>query len=147
MVVKPVADAASFTISTSANIVYHVTWFSLKTVYYIVRLPFKIIVSPFSSGSDSYQKGIASWYDEDEYTASGEPYRKEAFTAAHRSLPFGTIVKVKNLENGKSVVVRINDRGPFKRGRIIDLSYAAAREIDIIEKGLAHVEIFVLQKP
>jgi rare lipoprotein A len=74
-------------------------------------------------------------------TASGEAYRSNKLTAAHKTLPFGTSVKVTNLSNGKSVVVRINDRGPFIRGRIIDLSKAAARKIDMIKAGVTKVRI------
>lgn len=92
------------------------------------------------------QEGIASWY-RDWRTASGERYRRSSLTAAHRTLPFGTIVKVRNLDNQKEVVVRINDRGPFVRGRIIDLSEAAARRIDLVNTGVANVEIQVLATP
>lgn len=66
-------------------------------------------------------------------------------TAAHPNLPFGTVVKVTNLENGKSVKVRINDRGPFVEGRIIDLSYKAAQKIDMIEKGLVEVSVEIIK--
>ncbi|MDD3374713.1 MAG: septal ring lytic transglycosylase RlpA family protein [Candidatus Omnitrophica bacterium] len=92
--------------------------------------------------------GIASWYGKvsRKKTANGERYDRDAYTAAHRTLAFGTLVKVKNLTNGKFIVVRVNDRGPYVRGRIIDLSYAAAKKIDIIKKGITkvHLEIFKL---
>lgn len=90
------------------------------------------------------QRGIASWYGGKFHgnpTASGEIYNMFELTAAHRTLPLGTSVMVTNLENGRSVEVRINDRGPFVRGRIIDLSYAAARAIGIVEKGTTNVEV------
>lgn len=74
-------------------------------------------------------------------TASGEIYRSSKLTAAHRTLPFGTEVKVTNLSNGRSVKVRINDRGPYKKGRIIDLSKAAARKLGLLQKGIATVKI------
>jgi rare lipoprotein A len=74
-------------------------------------------------------------------TANGERFNMRAMTAAHRTLPFNTSVKVTNLSNGLSVTVRINDRGPFKKNRIIDLSYAAARKIGLIGPGTAEVEI------
>lgn len=93
------------------------------------------------------ERGIASWYGEKFHgraTASGETYDMHALTAAHKELPLGTVVDVKNLDNGRSVRVRINDRGPFARGRIIDLSRAAAREIGMIGPGTARVEIHVL---
>lgn len=77
-------------------------------------------------------------------TASGEIFNPGAFTAAHPSLRFGTKVKVTNLNNGKSVIVRINDRGPFVKGRSIDLSYAAAKQIGMLGSGVARVSILVL---
>jgi peptidoglycan lytic transglycosylase len=94
------------------------------------------------------ERGIASWYGpgfDRRRTASGERYKRSALTAAHRSLPFGTRVEVRNLENGASVVVRINDRGPYSRGRVIDLSYEAARALGLSESGTAAVELAVLR--
>jgi rare lipoprotein A len=93
------------------------------------------------------QQGLASWYGgkfQGRQTASGEYFDTNEFTAAHKTLPFGTIVKVTSLENGKSTVVRINDRGPFVPGRIIDLSRAAAAAIGLTGKGVAKVRIQVL---
>ena len=101
----------------------------------------------YNLGFPFSQKGIASWYGKEDHgdlTASGEPYNMYEYTAAHRTLPFGTLVKVTNLKNGKSVVVRINDRGPFVRGRIIDLSYASARKIGMIKQGTALVSLEVI---
>lgn len=89
-------------------------------------------------------RGIASWYGYDSGTASGEPFRPNGLTAAHRSLPFGTKVRVINLNNGRSVIVRINDRGPFIRGRVIDLSTGAARALGMLGSGLAPVRVEVL---
>jgi rare lipoprotein A len=94
--------------------------------------------------------GIASWYGPGFHgnrSASGERYNQNAMTAAHRSLPFGTKVQVTNLRNGRSVVVRINDRGPFIRGRVIDLSAAAARVLGLMQSGTAPVQIDVLDNP
>lgn len=94
--------------------------------------------------------GIASWYGpgfHGNVTANGELYDMYAFTAAHKTLPFGTVVKVVDLETGRSVVVRINDRGPFVPGRIIDLSYAAAQELGIVDRGTAKVGLIILWKP
>lgn len=94
------------------------------------------------------QRGIASWYGPDFHgkpTASGEIYDMHALTAAHRELPINTQIEVRNLDNGRTVRVRVNDRGPFKRGRVLDLSYAAAREIGMIGPGTARVEIRVVQ--
>jgi len=90
------------------------------------------------------EKGEASYYADKFHgkpTASGQKYDKRKYTAAHRTLPFGTEVEVTNLKNGKSVMVQINDRGPHKKSRIIDLSRAAAIEIDLIQAGIAPVEI------
>lgn len=92
-------------------------------------------------------RGMASFYGYDgsgNKTASGERFNPERLTAAHRSLPFGTRVRVTNIRNGRSVVVRINDRGPFIRGRVIDLSHRAARVIKMIGRGVAPVRIEVL---
>ncbi len=89
-------------------------------------------------------RGRASWYGSDfqgSPTASGEPFNMNALTAAHRTLPLGSYARVKNLDNGRSVVVRINDRGPHARRRTIDLSYAAAQEIEMVNAGTAAVEV------
>lgn len=92
--------------------------------------------------------GIASYYGRGFHgrrTASGEVFDMYGLTAAHRTLPFGTRIRVTNLHNGRTVVVRVNDRGPFVKNRILDLSYAAAREIGIIATGTAKVKIKVLK--
>jgi rare lipoprotein A len=88
--------------------------------------------------------GLASYYAQSlhgKVTASGEHYHRERLTAAHRSLPFGTRLKVTNLSNGREVVVRVNDRGPFIKGRIIDLSYAAAKALRMIRQGVVKVRL------
>ena len=103
--------------------------------------------SYFRSGN--VQKGLASWYGSDfhgKLTSTGEIYNMHALTAAHKTLPFGAYVRVTNLNNGKSVVVRINDRGPFVKGRIIDLSYAAAKKLGMDITGVAPVKVKVLKK-
>jgi rare lipoprotein A len=95
-----------------------------------------------------YQKGLASWYGREFHgktTASGEKFDMNEMTAAHKTLPFGTIVEVKNLENGKSVRLKINDRGPYRGNRIIDLSFGGAKEIGIVKTGEANVGIKVLK--
>src|SRR5271167_3360896 len=99
-----------------------------------------------SPKSKAYQVGTASWYGEQfqgKQTASGEPFDMRDFTAAHPSLPLGSFVKVTNLRNGKAVVVRINDRGPVVDGRIIDVSYNAARALGFKESGLQTVRLDV----
>jgi rare lipoprotein A len=91
-----------------------------------------------------YQVGVASWYGkyfDGKPTASGEPYDMNDLTAAHPSLPLGTFVKVTNLRNGRSVVVRVNDRGPVVDGRIIDLSYNAAKVIEMRGRGVQRVRL------
>ena len=100
------------------------------------------------NGPKAYQVGTASWYGEQfqgKQTASGEPFDMRDFTAAHPSLKLGTFVKVTNLRNGKVVVVRINDRGPVIDGRIIDLSYNAARALGFKERGLQTVRLDLYQ--
>jgi rare lipoprotein A len=91
------------------------------------------------------ESGMASFYGGGK-TASGEATNSSALTAAHRSLPFGTLVLVTNMDNGRTVIVRVTDRGPYRRGRIIDVSHAAAIELDMIERGTAMVSV-VLPKP
>jgi rare lipoprotein A (peptidoglycan hydrolase) len=89
--------------------------------------------------------GIASYYWQEQMTSSGERFDRHGMTAAHKTLPLGTRVRVTNLTNGKSTVVRINDRGPFKPGRVIDLSEAAAMEISMTSAGLVRVAIEVVR--
>ena len=92
--------------------------------------------------------GYASWYGDPYHgrrTSNGETYNKYELTAAHRTLPFDAVVQVNNLENGKDVTVRINDRGPFTKDRIIDLSFSAARKIDMVGPGTAKVRLEVLK--
>ncbi len=94
--------------------------------------------------SDFRQTGRASWYGRDFHgrrTANGERFNMNELTAAHRTLPLSSYVKVTNQSNGKSVVVKINDRGPFKRGRVLDLSYAAAKVIGLVKSGTGRVKI------
>ena len=98
----------------------------------------------------STQIGLASWYGIEEhnnYAASGERFSKHAYTAAHKTLPMGTVVRVTNLENGRDVIVKINDRGPFVGDRIIDLSHAPAKSVDMIQKGVVKVKVEVVSSP
>lgn len=103
-----------------------------------------LVVQPKKHRSKPYQVGMASWYGkffDGKPTASGEPYDMHDLTAAHPTLPLGTFVKVTNLRNGRAVVVRINDRGPVVDGRIIDLSYSAARAIEMKAHGIQRVRL------
>lgn len=104
---------------------------------------------PMESADGYSEVGIASWYGpgfHGKLTANGETYNQKAMTAAHKTLPLPTLVKVENLENGKSVVVRVNDRGPYSKGRIIDLTEVAARRLGMIDKGTAKVRVSVLSE-
>jgi len=106
--------------------------------------------SPGYTIEGSTQIGLASWYGIEEhnnYAASGERFSKHAYTAAHKTLPMGTVVRVTNLENGRDVIVKINDRGPFVGDRIIDLSHAPAKSVDMIQKGVVKVKVEVVSTP
>ncbi|MEE8185955.1 MAG: septal ring lytic transglycosylase RlpA family protein [Thermodesulfobacteriota bacterium] len=105
--------------------------------------------TPLSSSKGYVKRGIASWYGRDFHgrkTSNGEVYNMYSMTAAHKTLPLDTYVKVTRLDNNKSVTVRINDRGPFVRGRIIDLSYKAANKLDMADEGTSKVVIEALGK-
>ena len=92
-------------------------------------------------------RGVASYYTAPQPTANGEVFDTNAMTAAHRSLPFGTRLRVTRTDNGQSVTVRINDRGPYIDGRVVDLSYAAAAKLGMVETGLADVRLSVVHWP
>ena len=103
---------------------------------------------PLHSSYD--ETGIASWYGRDfhgKLTANGETYDMHALSAAHKTLPLPTLVRVTNLANGRSVVVRVNDRGPFVKNRLIDLSYAAAKELGYLDRGTTRVRVQTLDLP
>jgi peptidoglycan lytic transglycosylase len=113
----------------------------------LLALAVLALTLPFGAARASVQEGIVSWYGErfqDRPTASGEPFDVSDLTMAHPSLPFGTKVRVTNLRNGRSVVVRVNDRGPFVGTRIADLSQAAAASLGMLSRGLARARIEVL---
>jgi peptidoglycan lytic transglycosylase len=97
-----------------------------------------------SAGAPKASYGLASFYTEGSETASGEKLDGDKLTAAHRSLPFGTRVRVTNVANGRSVTVRINDRGPFIPGRVVDVSYSAAERLGIMERGITKVKLDVV---
>ena len=114
----------------------------------IVLLISIIFCNICSSQQRQTEEGIASYYHNKFHgkaTASGELYDKNKFSGAHKKLPFGSKVKVTNLANQKSVVVIINDRGPYAKGRIIDLSYAAAVKINMIKQGVVKVRLEILE--
>ena len=121
----------------------------MLTVPILLALAAGCTESPEADATESavVQKGQASYYArsfQGKETASGETFNQNELVAAHKTLPFDTRVEVTNLENGKQVTVRINDRGPFKPGRIIDLSRVAANRIDLLEDGIAPVRIETL---
>ena len=106
-----------------------------------------VVKEPVVKEPGYHAVGLASYYGRKFHgrrTASGEHYNMQALTAAHRTLAFGSRVEVTNLKNGRKVRVRINDRGPFIKGRIIDLSYAAAKQIGMLSRGVARVKIQAL---
>ena len=103
---------------------------------------------PMVSAEGFVETGVASWYGEDFHgrpTALGEPYNMYAMTAAHKTLPLPSRVRVTNLENGRRVELRVNDRGPFVKGRVIDLSYGAAQELGVVRRGTARVRVEALE--
>jgi rare lipoprotein A len=117
----------------------------LRTMKKLV--PMVLLVTAALVGAEPELDGFASWYGgkfHGRLTSSGEVFDTNEMTAAHRTLPFGTMVKVTNLDNGKSALVKINDRGPFVEGRIIDLSRAAAEEIDMLGQGVARVSLEIV---
>jgi rare lipoprotein A len=91
-------------------------------------------------------QGLVSYYSYGGQTASGEQFDPGKLTAAHRTLPFGTRLQVTNLDSGRSVVVRVNDRGPFIKGRVVDVSYEAAKKLDLLELGIAKAKVEVLSR-
>lgn len=108
-----------------------------------------VMYYPLESAEGFSEEGVASWYGPGFHgglTANGETYNQKAMTAAHKTLPIPSLVSVKNLENGKEAIVRVNDRGPFSKGRIIDLSEAAADKLGMVDKGTARVRIAVLSE-
>jgi len=89
-------------------------------------------------------RGVASFYSDEQLTANGEKFNPKALTAAHRTLPFGTRLRVTNVANGRSVTVRINDRGPYVPGRVVDVSHSAAESLGIVGRGIAKVKLDVI---
>ena len=118
-----------------------------RPLLFLLLAPLLLVLSTGCLGSSKVQRGDASWYGgryHGRRTASGEVFDKNALTAAHKTLPFQTRVEVKNMETGRSVVVRVNDRFPGTKGRVIDLSEGAFRRIAPLERGVAPVEVRVL---
>ena len=119
-------------------------------LYIIISITLVGLIVFYQVAGPYYETGIASWYGpgfHGNYTANGEVYDMYGISAAHKTLPFGTIVRVVEIETGRSIVVRITDRGPFLEGRIIDLSKGAAKKLGIVEKGITKVGLRILQRP
>lgn len=126
----------------------HSVWaVAIGLAVFIVFFASGKVPAPSRGDNAPVQRGLASWYGRDFHglpTAEGEPFNMNAYTAAHRSLPLGTRVRVRNLKNGRAVVVRINDRGPYKRGVIIDLSRRAAADLGMVRAGRVPVRVEVV---
>ena len=137
----------SIGLNASQIATYNPFYNSAEAANRVESLP-KVSATAKNSNPVAVSEGKASFYSDDFHgrkTANGETFNMDKLTAAHPSLPFGTWVKVTNLRNGKDVVVRINDRGPFVKGRIIDLSISAAKEIGIIKSGTVQVKLEAIQ--
>jgi rare lipoprotein A len=120
------------------------------TLYLISVVALLGLILLYQVAGPYYEVGIASWYGpgfDGNLTSNGEVYDMNGISAAHKTLPFGTIVRVVEFSTGKSIVVRINDRGPFIEGRIIDLSKGAARKLGIIDKGITKVGLRIIRWP
>jgi len=123
-----------------------------RVIHVAAREPVSVVrrqvgVEPETSGGTTprVSQGIASFYSQDSHTASGEKFDANELTAAHPSLPFGTRLRVTNVNTGKSVTVRVNDRGPYVRGRVVDVSYSAAQALGMVGQGVAKVKLDVVQ--
>jgi rare lipoprotein A len=112
----------------------------MKTTSRAVAVAFAVMMGA-GGAAEASQTGVASYYKHGRRTANGERFNPMGYTAAHRTLPFGTRVLVTNLKTGRSVIVRINDRGPFARGRVIDLSLGAAQVMGMTRSGVARVRV------
>lgn len=123
-----------------------------RVIHVAAREPVSVVrrqaaVEPETSDGTTprVSQGIASFYSQDSHTASGEKFDANELTAAHPSLPFGTRLRVTNVNTGKSVTVRVNDRGPYVRGRVVDVSYSAAQALGMVGQGVAKVKLDVVQ--
>ncbi len=120
------------------------------TLYVIGTVVLVGVAVLFSMFGPYYETGIASWYGpgfDGNVTANGEVYDMNGISAAHKTLPFGTVVRVVDFDTGRSIVVRINDRGPFIEGRIIDLSKGAAEKLGMVERGIIPVGLRIVRWP
>lgn len=121
----------------------------MKYIFSIIAALMMLFANPVE-GLAQKLSGNATYYGNRWHgrrTSSGEKYHKDSLTCAHRTLPFGTLLRVKNAKNGKEVIVRVTDRGPFRKGAIIDLSMAAAKEIGMVADGIVRVEAMLIKNP
>ena len=117
----------------------------MKHVVFGVLIGF-LTLGGFDSGVEAKStSGVASYYKSGRQTANGELFNPNGLTAAHRTLPFGTKLRVTNVSTGRSVMVRVNDRGPYVAGRVVDVSYSAANALGMVDRGLASVKLDVVQ--
>ena len=123
---------------------FNIEWGLMRQLASAAFLTASMIFAGAIGADVSAQTGMASYYKSGLRTANGERFNPHGLTAAHRSLPFGTRVLVRNVKTGRSVVIRINDRGPFVAGRVIDLAFGAARVIDLHSTGVANVSLEVI---
>ena len=123
---------------------FNIEWGLMRQLALTAFLTASMIFAGAIGADVCAQTGMASYYKSGLRTANGERFNPDGLTAAHRSLPFGTRVLVRNVKTGRSVVVRINDRGPFVAGRVIDLAFGAARVIDLHSTGVANVSLEVV---
>ena len=129
---------------------YHQRPMTKKKIYILFQTLFWALIGPFGALAQEAGSGLASYYSKRLHghkTSSGERHDTYGFHCAHRELPFGSMVRVTNTANGRSTVVRVNDRGPFGKGRVIDLSLAAAKELRMVGRGIAPVSLEVIYTP
>jgi rare lipoprotein A len=123
-----------------------------RVVHYVKRRPVSVVrrhapdrEQSAGSGKAAGSQGVASFYTEDQLTANGEKFNTHDLTAAHPTLPFGTRLRVTNVATGRSVTVRVNDRGPYVPGRVVDVSYSAAEALGMVDRGVAKVKLDVVR--
>ncbi|SDH39600.1 rare lipoprotein A [Bradyrhizobium lablabi] len=140
-----VSQRSDFRTSRQASLERDRTPSSMKTRVAATRKHTRFASRSDAAGTKVASQGLASFYSEGTETASGEKFDARELTAAHPSLPFGTMLRVTDIKSGRSVTVRVNDRGPYVPGRIVDVSHSAAAELGMIGKGVANVRLDVVR--
>jgi len=141
---KPALLAAAEQRSPDPNATAKATFSTIRGVPIATKQYTPLVTNKQASPAQDALYGLASFYSYESHTANGEKFDPQQLTAAHRTLPFGTRVRVTNIATGRSVTVRVNDRGPFVPGRVIDVSYSAAAMLGITERGIAKVKLDVV---